>query len=348
MRHGLTLVLALTAAACGGTPSSSLTGDAGLSDAAPPEPPPDAMPPPPPRVRFVAMGDTGEGNPDQRRVAVAIRDLCAARGCDFVLLLGDNIYDEGVSSLDDPQWQTKFEEPYRDIDLPFQTALGNHDYGGRLLFPIPGLGNEFTKSDFEVMYSERSRKWIMPSQHYTFSYGHVGFIVLDTNSLMWADTSHGDQREWWPTALMELQGKEWLFVVGHHPYRSNGSHGNAGSYDAPELGGVPLPNPIPQLNGTSLKQFFDEVVCGTGDVYLCGHDHSRQWLDAPDALCGTELIVSGAGSKVTNLRDHDNRSYYEDASEVGFLYVDIEGKRMTGGFYDADGNLDFERIIEHP
>src|SRR6476661_6274103 len=64
------------------------------------------------RVRFIAIGDTGKGNADQRRVAVAIRDLCAARGCDFVLMLGDNIYDAGVESTTDSQWQTKFEQLY--------------------------------------------------------------------------------------------------------------------------------------------------------------------------------------------------------------------------------------------
>jgi tartrate-resistant acid phosphatase type 5 len=41
----------------------------------------------------------------------------------------DNFYDEGVDSLDDEQFQTKFELPYADIDFPFWVVLGNHDYG---------------------------------------------------------------------------------------------------------------------------------------------------------------------------------------------------------------------------
>src|SRR5437870_4198863 len=96
----------LTAAACGssggGATGDDVTGDDG--------PPGDAPPPPPPkRVRFIAIGDAGKGNADQRKVAIAMRDVCAAKGCDFVLMLGDNIYDTGVDSTTDSDWQLKFE-----------------------------------------------------------------------------------------------------------------------------------------------------------------------------------------------------------------------------------------------
>ncbi len=336
-------ILALTLAACGSNaaaPGDDTGGgddivveeDAGAPDAAPPD-----------LVRFIAMGDTGEGNDDQRKVAVAIRDLCATRGCDFVLLLGDNIYDDGVASVDDVQWQTKFEEPYQDVDLPFHAVLGNHDYGGQLLVDAPGIGNEWDKGPLEVEYSDLSTKWNMPDTHYTMRFGHVGIIALDTNSILWDNTMHGDQEAWWPTALMEVQDADWVFVAGHHPYRSNGTHGNAGEYDAPELGGVILPNPLPIVNGNAMKTFFDDVVCGTGDVYFSGHDHSRQWLDEPTALCGTEMIVTGAGAKVTDIVERGNVAFYEDATEAGFMYVVVDGDTFTGQFYDADGNLDFER-----
>ena len=49
-------------------------------------------------------------------------------GFGFVVLLGDNFYEDGVASVDDPQWQTKFEDPYANIDLPFYAVLGNHDH----------------------------------------------------------------------------------------------------------------------------------------------------------------------------------------------------------------------------
>lgn len=306
---------------------------------------PDA-PPPPPRVRFIAMGDTGKGNADQRKVAIAIRELCAAKGCDFVLLLGDNIYESGVTSTTDPQWQQKFEQPYMDVNLPFYVALGNHDYGGNLIIDAPGIGNEWDKGVVEVGYSQISTKWNLPATHYTFTREHVGFIVLDTNSIIWDNKTHGDQAAWLPTAMMEVQGKDWVFVAGHHPYRSNGTHGNAGDYDAPELAGIPIGNPLPIVNGDNVKDFFDAHVCGLGaQVYFAGHDHSRQWLDEPTQMCGTHQIVSGAGASTTELRDRGNAAFYEDATKAGFMYVDIVGDTFTGTFYDKDGVMDFTKTF---
>jgi hypothetical protein len=338
------------AAACSNAGGGSSGGgdDTGGGDDAPP--PGDATQPPAKRVRFIAIGDTGKGNADQRKVAIAMRDLCAAKGCDFVLMLGDNIYDAGVESTTDAQWQSKFEMPYNDVNLPFYVALGNHDYGGSILgFDAGGIGNEWDRGPIEVQYTQVSTKWNMPATHYTFTWGHVGFIVLDTNSILWENTTHGDQAAWLPTATMEVAGKDWLFVAGHHPYRSNGTHGNAGNYDAPELAGIPVPNPLPIQNGEAMKDFFDDKICGLGaQVYFAGHDHSRQWLDEPSALCGTEMIVSGAGASVTELRDRGNKAFYEDASEPGFLYVDIDGDTFTGAFYDRDGNLDFTRTFTKP
>ena len=310
--------------------------------------PGDASPTPNKRVRFIAMGDTGKGNPTQRAVAVAIRDLCAVKGCDFVLLLGDNIYDAGVDSITDSQWQTKFEEPYHDIDLPFYVALGNHDNGGNLIIDAPGIGNEFDKGKVEVDYTAVSTKWTMPDTHYTFSFGHIGIVVLDTNALLWENTQFGNQTQWLPQAMMEVQGKDWVFLAGHHPYRSNGSHGNAGDYDAPELSGMFVPNPLPIQNGDALKEWFDDHACGLADVYFAGHDHSRQWIDEPSALCGTKMVISGAGASTTELKDRGNTALYEDAEKPGFMYVDIDGDKFTGEFYDSTGHMDFAHTFTKP
>lgn len=301
----------------------------------------DAPPAQPKRARFIAVGDAGKGNSTQREVAIAMRDVCAAKGCDFVLMLGDNIYDAGVDSVTDPQWQSKFEEPYHDLDLPFYVALGNHDNGGNLIIDAPGIGNEFDKGKLEVDYTAVSTKWTMPATHYTFTFAHVGIVVLDTNALLWENTKYGDQTQWLPQAMMEIEGKDWVFLAGHHPYRSNGQHGNAGDYDAPELAGIPVPNPLPIQNGDALKSWFDAHACGLADVFFAGHDHSRQWLDEPGALCGTKLIVSGAGSSTTEIRDRGNVALYEDATKAGFLWVDVDGNQFTGEFYDSTGHLDF-------
>lgn len=339
----VSVFLALTACGSDGGGDGTPTGDAGPADARI-DPPPDAAQPP--EVRFVVIGDTGEGNEDQHMVADAIAAKCQAEGCEFVIMLGDNIYDSGVTSVDDPQWQTKFEEPYENIDLPFYVVLGNHDYGGEILgVDTGGVGNEWEKGPIEVEYTATSTKWTMPATHYTFTWGNIGFIMLDTNSIMWDNTDHGDQRAWYPTALQEVADADWVFAAGHHPYLSNGSHGNAGSYESIEVGGIEIPNPFDTLNGQNVKDFFDQVVCNTVHVYFAGHDHNRQWLNEPDALCGAELIVSGAGAKVKEWGLNDNESHWQDDATPGFLYVVVRGDVMRGQFIDKSGQLNFEREI---
>ncbi len=275
-------------------------------------------------VRFVALGDAGKGNQGQLDVANAVAAKCAVDGCDFVQLTGDNIYDSGVDSTADPQWQTKFEVPYAGVDLPFWVVLGNHDYGGG------GAGYEFGKGQNEIDYTNVSTKWKLPSAYWHRLVEHVEMVGLDTNMAMYNQAD--DQAADVPTWLSQTTAT-WKIAFGHHPYRSNGPHGNAGEYD-----GLPF---VPITNGAGVKSLVEDVVCGQVDVYICGHDHSMQWLQ--DTCSGTELIVTGAGASTTNL-EGSNPSYFE-SDALGFLYVRIENNSFTGEFIDTAGNVLYTRTI---
>jgi hypothetical protein len=332
------LAVVCAAMACSPDLEGSSTGGAAGSGAAV-----DASPPAPaPPLRFIALGDTGKANATQHAVAAGMRDWCAAEGCDFVLLLGDNLYPEGAEEVDDPVWQSAFEEPYQDLDLPFYAVLGNHDYGGKILFAdVDGLGNQFERGPVEVEYSQESDKWRMPATHYTMRHGPVGFVALDSNSILWDNDDHGDQWAWFPGALAEVADAPWVIALGHHPYRSNGPHGNAGSYKTL----LDLSVPIDSLDGEDVEEFVEELVCGNVDFYLSGHDHQRQWL--PGSLCGgTELVVSGAGGEVKAIsRPTRNPVLYQDGTTAGFFYVVADETQFTGRFIDASGAVTYERTV---
>ena len=299
-------------------------------------------------MRFVVLGDQGTGDARQYAVAEAIRDVCARDGCDFVVTTGDNIYDAGVTSVDDPLWEERFEAPYRDIELPFHPVMGNHDYGGDILgVEIPGFGNEFYLGPINVRYSRQSPRWRMPATYYSLVRDHVGLVFLDTVSLLFEDTQNGDQEEWYPRAIERLGNPEWVIAFGHHPVRSNGRHGDVGSYDTIEVGEREIANPVPYLDGRYLEPFFDDVVCGTVDFYFAGHDHNLQWLDEPDALCGAELVVSGAGGQIDVIEAPErNAAFFQTDETGGFMHVVIEGDTLTGRFYDQSGVLLFERAVK--
>jgi hypothetical protein len=275
-------------------------------------------------VRFIALGDTGKGNPGQYQVGAAMGAHCATFGCDFVVLLGDNFYPNGVGSTDDPQWKTAFVDPYATVNVPFYAVLGNHDCGG------DGAGTDLPRGDFQIAYSSVNPKWRMPARDYKFSFGDVDFFVADTNRSMFSVDveARADFEKWLP----ESKAK-WKIVFAHHPYLSNGEHGNAGSYD-----GLPF---VPVANGSAVKSFLDDRVCGQADFYIAGHDHSIQWLQ--ETCNGTELIVSGGGAKTTRLLGKQP-TYYQ-SNKLGFVYVVISGNTLTASFHDESGALQYTRTV---
>ena len=97
------------------------------------------------------------------------------------------------------------------------------------------------------------------------------------------------------------------------------------------------------MNGADFETFAEDHLCGKVDIYLCGHDHSRQWLEP---TCGTEFLVSGAGAKTTEIVDRDSNPYYFELGEPGFLWVEMNETTFTGVFYDIDGVSEFERSFD--
>lgn len=275
-------------------------------------------------VRFVAFGDQGEGNEAQQMVANAAEVVCAERGCDFALLLGDNFYDVGVTSEMDQQFTDKFETIYEGLDMRFYVVLGNHDYGT--------LANDWVRGNYQVEYTQFSDKWYLPHYWYTFSSesGQTQFFAFDTSRMMW-NHDVGDQREWLANELVPSTAS-WKVAFAHHPYLSSGEHGNAGNYEGLDW--------LPFVNGEHVKEAIEDFVCGNAQIYISGHDHDREVFDP---VCGTYFFVSGASSKVSDFvfRERNPVQWGDDTRE-GFLWMEIEGIEMNAAFYDLDGNLDHE------
>jgi hypothetical protein len=283
---------------------------------------------PPTSYRFIAIGDTGKASPEQWAVARAIENDCRARGCDFALMLGDNIYSSGASSIHDDQFRTKFEEPYRALEFPFYVVLGNHDYGGG------GAGNEHWKGQVQIDYTRRSKKWKLPSAYYRWTMVDTDLFALDTTMQMYQldAAQRATVGQWTSTTTAP-----WRIAYGHHPYRSNGNHGNAGAYDG-TTGVVPW-------SGDGVKSFLDANICGKVDLYLAGHDHSRQWLTD---TCGgaTELVVSGAGGSGGSLPG-SNPTRFQSGSP-GFLAVTVEDRTLTAQFINAKDEIELTRVLTKP
>ncbi len=259
----------------------------------------------PPPVRLVLLGDTGTGDAAQASVATLMETTCATLGCDAVVLLGDNFYPTGVADENDPQWQTAFETPYANLSAPFLAVLGNHDYGGN------GIGFEKDRAAAQVAKGKLGGKFVMPDRFYLHTIGDVDIFVLDTTAILFRDTE--DQRaaikRWRDTSHAR-----WKIVAGHHPFRSNGVHGDAGSFDG--LGATS------DYAGASWREFFARELCDKVDVYVSGHEHDLDWPIPEDGCAKPELIVSGGGGAAPRAVSERHAARFTSANN-GFFFLEL-------------------------
>lgn len=189
---------------------------------------------PQPNPRYCFVGDTGEGNEGQYKVAAAM-----AQDCDAIFITGDLVYDDGIQGLDDPELKEKFIEPYWKLQKPFYLSLGNHDYYGRK----PGAWIDVA----------RRYEWVnFPHFYYVARNGTDCFVALDTTPIEtgWDSDRTAEQSEW--LRGLDLSGCKRKYAFGHHPYKSSGPHGDAKG---------------------DIKEFLEKHIIGKFDGYIAGHDH---------------------------------------------------------------------------
>jgi tartrate-resistant acid phosphatase type 5 len=271
-------------------------------------------------LNFLVFGDWGRhGEKDQVEVATQMAIAANASKAQFVISVGDNFYEHGVASTDDPQWQKTFEDVYTapSLQVPWYVALGNHDY----------LGN----CDAQIAYSHLSQRWNMPARYFNQTRhmdaaNTVDFFYLDTTPMVrsyWHEpvyrehvrTQDVPKQLAWFKAVLAASTAPWKIVIGHHPIYSGG--GPFGHGDTRELIAEVLP---------LLKQYGVQA-------YFNGHDHNLQHLQA-----GTvNLFDSGAGSRARPVFKTQYTKFAEACS--GFTTVSLQADNMNVRLIDYRGRL---------
>lgn len=308
-------------------------------------------------VRFIAFGDAGKGTANQMTVGAAMAAFCKLKECQFALEFGDNIYESGLTSVTDPQWQTKFETPYKDLNLPIYPTLGNHDNSAS---PQGGEGSNNAKGDVQVAYTTAAenvtKKWTLPARYHRFTYPKnlaageapvIEFFCLDSNPMAstipdLTNTQYNyityanTQLQWFQSALQSSTAK-WTVAYAHHPYISNGQHGNAGSFD----GGNPnLPG---TTSGKPWLDFLNASLCDTRyrggvDLFMHGHDHDFEWLK-PVGTCNakTEFVLNGSAADPRAFGNATrNPTYFQKDNALSFAWYEVTGTTLRGEVYVLD------------
>ena len=270
-------------------------------------------------VRILAMGDSGNLSPEQ----FGVRDRMMEVESDVFLHLGDMAYGDGTF----PEFEGRVFAVYRDLmaAVPSWPTPGNHEYN-------TGLADGY----LGVYYlPEQASRPMDQEYYYSFDYGNVHFISLDSNEYRYITTlgsGDDDMLGWLERDLAAAQDADWIITFMHHPPYSSGSHGNTNWV---------LEVIVPMLEDAGV------------DLVLAGHDHNYERthpiLDeevAPDAANAMTYVVAGAGGAGLREAPGDWWTAAVDDQTHNFLYLEIDGCEARGTAIGLNGETvdEFELV----
>ncbi|MCB0214249.1 MAG: metallophosphoesterase family protein [Anaerolineae bacterium] len=261
---------------------------------------------------FIAFGDYGNGSAAQKR----LRNQMRRDSFRFMLTTGDNSQGEGTYQQLDRMVFQVYETIFSQV--PVFPALGNHDYLTDQAAPYLNI--------FDVPQNARQEKDV--KRYYSFTYGNVEFIVLDTTPLVKAsDPSTCEAMLHWLHQELSPSSQFWKIVVCHHPPHNAGHHGV---------------NPRIKTKLIPIFEAYDV------NVVLSGHQHNyqrskplRQEQVTTMEEGGILYIVSGAGAAALHTCDEAEWLARTIASVKHGIYnrFTVGGDTMTIEAIDDQGNV---------
>lgn len=270
-------------------------------------------------LTFYVVGDWGRnGHAYQQDVADMMNACGAIIEPEFIVSTGDNFYQNGVASIDDPLWISSFENVYQGEHLLeyWYPVLGNHDYHGNV--------------QAQIDYSKKSQRWKLPARYYVVD--HALENDTDTLKLIFIDSNPfedkyyheaGYENVWsqdttaqlhWLDSVITTSTATWNIVIGHHPMYTAGKRSD---------------------EENTIRRHLAHHLLKDGKVtaYFAGHEHDLQYHKPEGTL---HHFVSGAGSEV---RPVGNKLPFTKFAEStpGFMSVSVLPEAITVQIISSTG-----------
>jgi hypothetical protein len=307
-------------------------------------------------------------------VAWAMDETCRRSGCDFGVMLGDNIYPDGATlgtdGIDDQRrFKDMFDKPFGRLgagtpDFAVYAMLGNHDWR-----------HSREGAMAQVEYLQRHPNFRMPGLFYRVVppgfEGELELFVIDTEMLLASTTVQKDRLDaegnelqsgelevWdahirpqtdeergmvqWLGRSLASSGARWKLVFGHHALWSGGGT----KYE----------------KARALRRLLMPTLCRHADAYFAGDDHMLEvYTDDCSAVDGAPatplpLMVSGAAGKYRPLhpafmaqqaRNNPGvRNLWSKGSTWGFMWARIEGDALSLRIFSTPADLSGRPVLE--
>jgi len=216
--------------------------------------------------------------------------------------------------------------------LPYQTSIGNHDYG------IVALLNIFT-------YSKR---FFMPKNgdgpyYYSFNYGHTHLLAIDSEGSLDLPFISETQQKWIEQDLIQANKNRnkfpWIIVYFHRPLYCSGDYGNC------------------VLFAETLRLMVEEVLYEQRvDLVFTAHrhDYERYHPTFAGKVFGNDTypqapiyIVNGAGGNREGLQGFDGKIPDICAFRVqayGYNILKISKNELNLKFFGSDNNQMLDQL----
>jgi acid phosphatase type 7 len=299
-------------------------------------------------ARIWVIGDAGTGSSGQAAVYNAYRNFTGSTYTDFWLMLGDNAYNSGT----DAEYQTRMFNVYPEMmrQSPLWATIGNHD--GASADSATQSGPYYDIHTFPKN-GEAGGVASGTEAYYSFNYGNIHVIVLDSNETSRSTT--GAMMNWMKADLANVTAT-WLIAIWHHPPYTKGSH-----------------NSDTETNLIEMRKNFLPILENYGvDLVLTGHSHSYErskFIDGHYGLSSTynssfeinggsgRVDGTGAYSKTASL-PHSGAVYsvvgasgqvsggllnhpamFLSLNELGSMVIDVSGQTLDIKYLNNNGTV---------
>jgi hypothetical protein len=263
-------------------------------------------------TRIWVIGDSGTANSSATAVYNAYRNFTGSTHTNLWLMLGDNAYNSGT----DAEYQSAVFNMYPQMlrQSAVWATLGNHD--GMSADSASQSGPYYDIFTFPRQ-AEAGGIASGTEAYYSFDYGNIHFVVLDSYE---TSRAVGSPMLTWLESDLQSTNADWIIGVWHHPPYSKGSHNSDTETELVQM----RQNVLPILESHGV------------DLVLTGHSHSYERSKFIDGHYGTSSTFSDATHvKVTGSGRTDGTGAYTKSgigvAHAGAVYAVAGSSGKTEG-----------------